>query len=363
MSYTLTDVGVFSMEGVRQRRQPACPIDAGPVSSSGNRLDFREAWSDLRAAGWFAKPPPRRSLDERYRYVCPGGNPDGEEGEDYFLGKHNLLLHYSSVLKKTVPENVNYESSGAKPLRYYDSRIDKPQQDADHVENRDDTCNDIEGGGHYEVVCGDSVLDVSMIDVDGLVPVLADSSGKAAHTQPVRKEASFSRSIGPVMEERVCAVCKSSCSTKRWCTNCGEFLHHFCSHDVCAQLDLYNSDEERLLDFGDCSYCSKVCYDNATTTSGMTASNKTNAAINSCVDHVVAVSSIRESEPSSVDSSYHQETTKKRLAAPKLKRTASSQETASEKSKQKSHGVNRPSAYYRQEHRVAKRIRNQVQTR
>ncbi|KAG3113356.1 hypothetical protein PI125_g7389 [Phytophthora idaei] len=37
----------------------------------------------------------------------------------------------------------------------------------------------------------------------------------------------------------------------------------------------------------------------------------------------------------SVDSSYRQETTKKRLAAPKLKRTASSQGTASEKSKQK----------------------------
>eukprot|EP00644_Phytophthora_capsici_P009810 jgi/Phyca11/119802/e_gw1.39.427.1 len=32
---------------------------------------FKEAWRTLCAAGWYAKPPSRRSLDSRYRYVRP----------------------------------------------------------------------------------------------------------------------------------------------------------------------------------------------------------------------------------------------------------------------------------------------------
>eukprot|EP00644_Phytophthora_capsici_P019414 jgi/Phyca11/133012/e_gw1.294.1.1 len=58
-------------------------------------LLFKEAWRALRGAGWTAKPPSRRSLDTRYKYVRPGGNPAGKENADYVLGEvaKQVALH------------------------------------------------------------------------------------------------------------------------------------------------------------------------------------------------------------------------------------------------------------------------------
>ncbi|KAL3661834.1 hypothetical protein V7S43_013128 [Phytophthora oleae] len=54
---------------------------------------FKGAWDFLRKAGWSHTPPPRRRLDARYRYIRPGGNPDGLEGPDYLLGEASVLQY------------------------------------------------------------------------------------------------------------------------------------------------------------------------------------------------------------------------------------------------------------------------------
>ncbi|POM79068.1 Hypothetical protein PHPALM_3331 [Phytophthora palmivora] len=54
-------------------------------------------WRILRKDGWTSKPPRRSSLDTRYRYVKPGQDPDGVEGQDYFLGEDALVMYYSSL--------------------------------------------------------------------------------------------------------------------------------------------------------------------------------------------------------------------------------------------------------------------------
>ncbi|KAL3658040.1 hypothetical protein V7S43_016885 [Phytophthora oleae] len=79
----------------RQRRLP--PMDGGAAnegassmpsaSDLGGSIAFKEAWQLLKRDGWQHKPPPRRSLDLQYRYIRPGGDPNGTEGDDYLLGE------------------------------------------------------------------------------------------------------------------------------------------------------------------------------------------------------------------------------------------------------------------------------------
>ncbi|KAG3096684.1 hypothetical protein PI125_g15899 [Phytophthora idaei] len=52
--------------GKRQRRRP--PHSARAASDQGGVVAFNDAWSWLKKAGCYCKPPPRRSLDPRYRY-------------------------------------------------------------------------------------------------------------------------------------------------------------------------------------------------------------------------------------------------------------------------------------------------------
>ncbi|EGZ13129.1 hypothetical protein PHYSODRAFT_403169, partial [Phytophthora sojae] len=60
---------------------------------------FAEAWKALRRAGWTSRPPRGRgNLDNRYRYVRPGRNPDGVEGGDYVLGEVVLVEHYNMTV-------------------------------------------------------------------------------------------------------------------------------------------------------------------------------------------------------------------------------------------------------------------------
>ncbi|EGZ14128.1 hypothetical protein PHYSODRAFT_511012, partial [Phytophthora sojae] len=66
---------------------------------SGGRTVFAEAWKALRRAWWTSRPPRGRgNLDNRYRYVRPGRNPDGVEGDDYVLGEVALVEHYNMIV-------------------------------------------------------------------------------------------------------------------------------------------------------------------------------------------------------------------------------------------------------------------------
>lgn len=68
-----------------------------------------------------------------------------------------------------------------------------------------------------------------------------------------------------------CAVCNTTCSKQRACSRCGQFIHHFCSHDVCISLHIRGPDGQLMEDFGENSYCSKHCYE-AITNLGQTPS-------------------------------------------------------------------------------------------
>ncbi|KAG1686506.1 hypothetical protein DVH05_000139 [Phytophthora capsici] len=59
-------------------------------------VTFKNAWKELRRAGWFAKPP-RRGLDVLYRYVRPGGSADEVQGGDYFLGEQDLVALFNKT--------------------------------------------------------------------------------------------------------------------------------------------------------------------------------------------------------------------------------------------------------------------------
>ncbi|KAG2761544.1 hypothetical protein PC116_g9070 [Phytophthora cactorum] len=72
-----------------------------PNESRDDRVLFKERRA-LRRDGWISKPPPRRSLDTRYRYVKPGHTHDGEEGSDYFLGERSLVDYYLKLHNNVV---------------------------------------------------------------------------------------------------------------------------------------------------------------------------------------------------------------------------------------------------------------------
>ncbi|KAG1704676.1 hypothetical protein DVH05_005605 [Phytophthora capsici] len=93
-------------DGIPKRRR--LPVRAGTnvkptVLREGTCITlFKEIWRLLRQDGWTAKPPRRSSLDTRYRYVNPGQDPNGIEGEDYFLGEDALVLYYRGLNKQAI---------------------------------------------------------------------------------------------------------------------------------------------------------------------------------------------------------------------------------------------------------------------
>ncbi|KAG1702322.1 hypothetical protein DVH05_010111 [Phytophthora capsici] len=78
---------------VAQRPQvPDSAVTAGDLS-------FRSVWKELQKEGWTRKPPPRRSLDDRYYYIRPGRKTTGVEGVDFVRGEAAVLEFYACVLR------------------------------------------------------------------------------------------------------------------------------------------------------------------------------------------------------------------------------------------------------------------------
>ncbi|KAG3131117.1 hypothetical protein PI126_g20203 [Phytophthora idaei] len=94
-------------EGPERRRQRRTDSEA---SNLGGVVAFNDAWVWLRSAGWYSKPPPRRSLDLRFRYIRPGCDPDGQEGVDFLLGEASVL-QYTAAITDAGPQR---ESGGAR---------------------------------------------------------------------------------------------------------------------------------------------------------------------------------------------------------------------------------------------------------
>ncbi|ETN07341.1 hypothetical protein PPTG_13633 [Phytophthora nicotianae INRA-310] len=82
------------------------PAPLGKPVLRARDLSFRSVWKELKANGWTSKKAPSRSLDNRYRYIRPGADPNGTEGVDFFLGPDAVLDFYIQAVKvtSTAPE-------------------------------------------------------------------------------------------------------------------------------------------------------------------------------------------------------------------------------------------------------------------
>lgn len=234
-------------------------------TSVDNSVSFKDAWKTLRRAGWFSKPP-KSGLEQRFRYVRPGGNPNGIEGDDFFQGERALTEFFNKTYLDDVStahtagpttEGVDVVSCDEVPLEQLTSlgdgvRIQQP------AESGFDLANDASKTTGGEV----AVCETERAGID-----------TGDNVQRIRQGSTLATvQASSPNESVICAVCKSDCSTSRSCTNCGAFLHHFCSHDVCAALQLRGPDGLQIWDFGEASYCSEDCYKNAA------ASSKTHPA-------------------------------------------------------------------------------------
>lgn len=230
-------------------------------------MNFKDVWKVLRRVGWSYKPSSSRSLDLRYRYVRPGGNPNGINGQDYFLGEEALVGYFNSAYADEAPYVKTGNSVGvlhSANVGTKSSAID--ELDALQVGATAGNVASIPEQGDISLDTCDKDDDRRTRQLDGN-PV-AHTIPKATigvvdeqicvHTSTV-DEPQQSRTKSTVSTP-ICPVCESPCSTQRSCTTCGAFMHHFCSHDVCAALELYDPDGQQILDFGDASFCSKQCY-------------------------------------------------------------------------------------------------------
>ncbi|POM73545.1 Hypothetical protein PHPALM_9596 [Phytophthora palmivora] len=76
-------------------------------------LSFKSVWRELKAEGWTRKPPPRRSLEDRYKYIRPAGHANGTVGIDYFLGEESVLEYYANgtFIKTELPRPHEHQDT------------------------------------------------------------------------------------------------------------------------------------------------------------------------------------------------------------------------------------------------------------
>ncbi|KAE9163252.1 hypothetical protein PF002_g31906 [Phytophthora fragariae] len=82
----------------RQRTNLRSQSVSEPPLPKNESVAFKDAWAVLYRAGWTSKRANGRSLDLRYRYVRPGGDPNGKEGDDFLLGEQAVTNYYRRIL-------------------------------------------------------------------------------------------------------------------------------------------------------------------------------------------------------------------------------------------------------------------------
>ncbi|KAL4111416.1 hypothetical protein PRIC1_003096 [Phytophthora ramorum] len=113
----------------KRRRLTSASVDGAaiPANAYGGVLQFRHAWKNLRKAGWTSKPPSGgQSLDCRYRYIRPCGNPRGVEGEDYLLGEDAVLRYVETqaVCREEAAATMKGADGTGKTLKAMRSRLE-----------------------------------------------------------------------------------------------------------------------------------------------------------------------------------------------------------------------------------------------
>lgn len=199
----------------------------------------------LHRAGWTSKRANGRSLDLRYRYVRPGGDPNGKEGDDFVLGEQAVTNYYRQMYCVGNSDNVVGSDCGGGDERsdeFRPGQLDDPNVDADRNAWRSvvSAANAICSSGGHEFPVQETSID--------------ERNSSSRHGPDAEAHATAT----------LCAVCKEECSRARKCTTCGAYLHHFCSHDMCASLGICGPDGLPLTDFGEAAYCSTQCYKTVT---------------------------------------------------------------------------------------------------
>ncbi|GMF62756.1 unnamed protein product [Phytophthora fragariaefolia] len=93
----------------------------------------KDAWAVLYRAGWTSKRANERSLDLRYRYVRPGGDPNGKEGDDVFE-EQAVTNHYRQLYCVENSDDIAGNDCGGGDERADDFRpgeLDDPNEDVD----------------------------------------------------------------------------------------------------------------------------------------------------------------------------------------------------------------------------------------
>ncbi|KAG3067936.1 hypothetical protein PI124_g22144 [Phytophthora idaei] len=241
-----------------------------------HRSVFKTVWRMLRQDGWFSKPPPRRSLCDQYRYVRPRGNPDGQDGVDFFLGEQALIEHYQhayggsgsgdafAACESNRGTNDGARAVSAERVRDGNEGIESYGQtgEAFRVCNQDyvDVSSCIGGSGRGEDVLSASIGtggsgDLKTIGIQD--DVGADQCGSLGGSIQGALDTALSAVDRSSAVGVRCAVCNLECSTERAYSRCKKPMHHFCSHDACKSLNISNSSGDVMEDFGDSCYCSK----------------------------------------------------------------------------------------------------------
>ncbi|GMF44928.1 unnamed protein product [Phytophthora fragariaefolia] len=250
---------------------------------------FSYVWRVVSGAGWSSKRPTGRSLSDLFQYIPPGGDSNGTEGIDYFLGEQALLEHYrrtfvdsksatDGALSKRPNANNDVDKNVTNPCVSSEVNLNKGDYVRDDVGRPLATSGDdvdcentaLRGINCHESVCdgaGSTYRDFDGAASAGTTPKPSSCDVPAASVASVEDHLphpdhhASTASPGTLAK---CAVCNMECSTERSCTWCNKLLHHFCSHDICVSLNIPDPNGRFAKDFGDSCYCSPRCYTNAT---------------------------------------------------------------------------------------------------
>ncbi|ETP29366.1 hypothetical protein F442_21476 [Phytophthora nicotianae P10297] len=99
--------GTLPNNSSKRRRVTRSSADDAHVSRAGWNVRFNDVWTALLKQGWTSKRPRGRSLDPRYQYIRTGGNQNGEDGKDFFLGEAAVLDHVMGGAGVDVNDGVN----------------------------------------------------------------------------------------------------------------------------------------------------------------------------------------------------------------------------------------------------------------
>ncbi|KAG1712939.1 hypothetical protein DVH05_028498 [Phytophthora capsici] len=137
-------------------------------------VNWRSLWRELTSNGWKARPP--RGIEQEHRYVPPGGNARGKEGEDYFFGTTAVIQNYLDRL------------SGPQDTSTQDSDVAGSREDVGPEEPQVlDVVAPVDNGGGADTIEDDNGADMPLEDAgcdQEAEPSVDEETKTEDHDQP-----------------------------------------------------------------------------------------------------------------------------------------------------------------------------------